>query len=329
MKKIIVITLLLALIATSTKPMRSRMIADFKSQILSEIEDIKLEKVPDWNEFDNKVNPWLQQLDKLGPAGKQAATNYRTQINNLQLVAVLEINIQQLRSDIEEYKKNWSDGKIRFDGFTVKPFIEKVQKLEKDLPSLAPQEIGKIKISLNKTKVGIGIHLQMNYVKTIIDQVKKRLDIVQYIEQDSKTKEHAIKVNNRIVNNVKLLDYAIKRGLRGNMNFTDYFVMAIGKKAKQQYVVEFKTAVLNLIKTMVDDWEAIMDVIKDDKKDKEMRKDLASNAGKSLAFAIKMVERNFAKYLDDPKFKSAKGNDHLFINPEDYTNLMKAEADKL
>ncbi len=352
MKKITAIALLLALIATSTKPMIPTLIQSLKAKMHRQIrllnEEIRLKKAPDWQAFDSTVNPLLQQLDKLGPLGKQSAANYRTQIENLKQtlvaatpqiilppplhltpLALLEIDIQQLRHNLSEYFNNLLDGKIGTDQFTVKPFIEKVQKLEKDLPKMTTQERSQIGRKLNRTKEAIG-RSQIVYVENILSWVKKRLDIAQKIEQKNKTKNDAIGLNNRIVDGAKFLDYAIKKGLRGNMNFTDYFVMAIEKKADQQDVIKFKTAVLELIKTMVYDWEAIMNVVKDDTKDKEMRKHLASNAGKSLAFAIKIVKDNFMKYLDDPKVKfKSKGKDHPFINSEDYTNLMKAEADIL
>ncbi len=145
------------------------------------------------------------------------------------------------------------------------------------------------------------------------------------------SKNDAIFTNRNIIKVVNLLDNAIKRGFMGGMKFTDYFMSAIQGRAKSQYVIDFKTIVKNLRKTMVNVWEEILEVVKDDKKDKEMRKDLASNAGKSLALAIKMVEKYFAGGLDDPnaKFKSTKGNYHPYDNITNYKELMANEAEKL
>ena len=65
----------------STKPMLK--IKTIGREIRLKIKEIKFEKAPDWNAFDRTVNSLLQRLDKLGPSGKQAATNYRTQIKDL------------------------------------------------------------------------------------------------------------------------------------------------------------------------------------------------------------------------------------------------------
>ena len=346
MKKITAIVSLLTLIAaTSTKPMKEDIDALRYAKLISDkIEEIKLEKTPDWKAFDNKVNPWLNKLYELEIATTIAkdiwTRSYRTEINELKQtlvaappalpapltpLAVLEIDIQQLRSNLSEYFNNLLDGKIGTDQFTVKPFIEQVQKLEKNLPKLTPTDRVSIKKTLDRTKEAIG-QLQIVYVNKTLDSVNKDLSMVRI--GIIATKNNAIQANNNIVEVVKLLDHAIKRGFMGSMKFTDYFVPVIEQRAKKQYVIDFKTIVQNLRKTMVDVWEAILEVVRNDKKDKEMRKDLASNAGRSLALAIKMVENYFAKYLDDPKFTSTKGNYHPSINPEDFANLMKAEAEK-
>ena len=342
MNKIITIVSLLVLIAaTYTKPMEKDIDALRYAKLISDkIEETKLKKTPDWNEFDNKVNLWLNKLYELETAtGGTWATSYRSIIKDLKKqkqaspvlpapltpLAVLEIDIQQLKSNLSEYFNNLLDGKIGTDQFTVKPFIEKVQKLEEDLPKVTTQEKSQIEKKLNRIKEAIG-RLQIEYVNKILDSVNKDLSMVRI--GLIITKNDAIQANNNIVEVVKLLDHAIKRGFMGSMKFTDYFVPVIEQRAKKQYVIDFKTIVQNLRKTMVDVWEAILEVVRNDKKDKEMRKDLASNAGRSLALAMKMVENYFAKYLDDPKFTSTKGNYHLSINPEDFANLMKAEAEK-
>ena len=356
MKKITAIALLLALIATSTKPMIPTLIQSLKAKMHRQIrllnEEIRLKKAPDWQAFDSTVNPLLQQLDKLGPLGKQSAANYRTQIENLKQtlvaappalpapltpLAVLEIDIQQLRSNLSEYFNNLLDGKIGTDQFTVKPFIEKVQKLEKDLPKMTTQERSQIGRKLNRTKEAIG-QLQIKYVNKILNTVNRSLStrknqsMIQVIETQMKTENDAENFDNNIVNkNLNRIDnYVIRKGLEGDIRFVDYFNLSM-KKVNKQHVTEFKTIVQSLRKTMVDDWEAILEVVKDDTKDKEMRKNLAWNAGDTLSIFILFVENVFSKYLDDPKekFTSTKGNYHPYDNITNYKELMANEAEKL
>ena len=337
MKKIIAIASLLVLIvATYTKPMKDNIFVDYYKKLISEqIEKIKLEKAPDWEKFDHEVNQSLQQLDRFGPYGKQEAENYREQINNLKLpalltpLAVLEIDIQQLSSNIEEYFTNLLDGKIPLGKFTARPFIERLQKLEEDLPKMTTKEKSQIETKLNTTKETIG-DLQIKYVNKVLATVYKQLDIIAEDIAKDVTKEHAIAIYNKINQNFTLLALlADLKGLKGGMEFSDYFDLAM-KRKDNHYVVEFKTTMQNLRKRMVDVWETIMNVIKDDKKDKRMRKNLAQ-AGKKLGINIKLVKATFTQYLDDPKakFKSNKGYDHPYDDMDNYIYFMENEANKL
>ena len=371
MKKITAIALLLTLIAaTYTKPMKGPEKFEnlFKNLISLEIkkqaEKIKLKKEPDWNEFDEKVGKWFESLKKFGLSGLEAIATYREQIKKLKQtlgtvppptiptlttppptilpsqltpLAVFEIDIQQLRSNLSEYFDNFLKGKIPIDQFTVKPFIEQVQKLEKDLPKVITQERDQIEKKLNRIKEGIG-KLQITYVTGILNLVNKKLStrenesMIQIIKTQIKTETDAENFDNNIVNKnlVRIDDYGIRKGLKGDIVFSDYFALAM-KRVDKQYVIDFKTIVQNLRKTMVDDWEAILEIVKDDTKDKEMRKNLAWNAGDTLSIFILFVENVFAKYLDDQKakFKSTKGNDHPYDDITDYKEFMANEAEKL
>ena len=355
MKKITAIVSLLALIAaTSTKPMEENIfVLHHKKQISEQIEKIKLEKAPDWEKFDKAVNKLLHRLDQLGTTGKQAAANYREQIKKLKQtlvavpsptiptlttpppiilpsqltpLAVLEINIQQLRSNLSEYFNNLLGGKIPIDQFTVKPFIEQVQKLEKDLPKVTTQEKSRIETKLKKLKMGIG-KLQITYVTEVLKKAYEDLNIIINKIKFVKTAKEGKRIENGINHISKFLRYADFESKESKIKFADYFNSEI-KNLCKQHVIELKKSVQKLRKIAVDVWEKIMDIVKDNAKDKEMRKYLATEVIITLNYIIYKNELVFKKYLDKPneKFKSAKDNKHPFDQLIDYMKIMTDEA---
>ncbi len=240
----------------------------------------------------------------------------------------LEMNIATLKTVIIKYHADFVDGKIPLDQFTVKPFIEQVQKLEEDLPKVTTQERSRIEKKLKQLKMGIG-KLQITYVNKILANVYNQLDIIAKDITKAVTKEYAIAIYNKINQNFTILALlADLKGLKGDIEFSDYFDLAM-KRKDNRYVVKFKTTIQTLRKRMVNVWETIMNVIEDDTKDKRIRKNLAQ-AGNKLGINIKLVEATFTPYLDDPKakFKGIKLF-HPLDNMDDYIYLMKAEEDKL
>ncbi len=334
MKKITVITSLFVLIAaTYTKPMEENIfVTHYKDLISEQIKKIKLEKAPDWKEFDKEVNKLLQQLDKLGPLGKQSAANYRTQIKNLKLpapltpLAVLEIDIQQLRNNIEEYFTILLDGKIPLGKFTARPFIERLQELEEDFPKITTQERSQIETKLKKLKMGIG-KLQILYIDKVLKKAYEDLKIIINKIKFVKTAKDGKEIDSGINHISKFLRYADFESKVSKIKFTDYFNSEI-KNLREQHVVELKKSVQKLRKITVDVWEEIMDIIKDNAKDKDLRIYLAKEVSITLNFIILKNELVFKEYLDKPneKFKSTKYNEHPFDQLSDYLDIMTNEA---
>ncbi len=363
MKKMTILALLLALIATSIKPM-----AEIKRNILQQIEEIERQEETDWKMFDEKVNPWLQKLDELGDLGKETAKNYREKIELLKQER-REQRKKLKEKKLKKYKNEFyiinnkivqlrDDLKKHLDKFTTAIHSEKMIVV-KDIKYVTLDKFIERGEALN---LEIGLAQKSKYISSgsTIELYKKLTEAMQYIGSaqlfyaaellyvandflqnaiEELPKKNAKDANYAdVVKWIKrawlLINLAQEKGLDANKLYSEglrqYAKDALAKKDKYN----FKKTADNIRLSLVDLWEIIVEIITDKTKDYEMRLDLIK---RSVMWSNKMDTFIYLSqrdgYFTTKKFKSAKLNDHPFEDTYEYVEKMielekQVEAEK-
>ncbi len=352
MKKMTILALLLALVAMSTKPME-----ELETNILQEIVAIERQEKTDWKVFDEKVNPWLQELDELGDLGKETAGNYREQIESLK-------QKQEQRQKLRKRRKKLKEKKNEFD-IINKKIVQLPGDLEKHLErfteaiQLKEIIVENIKYVILDKFIERGIELDLEIglaqkSKSISSESTKELyekltEAMQYIgsaqlfyaaellyEADGFLQNAIEELPKKDVKDANylyvvewikrawfLINLAHEKGLDANKQYDtglrEYAQKALAKEDKY----EFKQTFDNVRLSLVDLWETIVEIIEDKDKEHAMRLDLIKRA---VDWSDKMHTFIYLSQLDGyfttEKFESTKGNHHPFDDTYEYLDKM-------